>query len=339
MAMWFQWMWEPFAAGADFNSLPAIEWTQEHSEIPVFCVMAYLAFIFQVPPLLQDKPPLKLKGLFAAWNLLLSLFSFAGFYYTVPVLVANLWANGFRYTVCTDPVHWYLRGPPGLWVMLFIYSKIPELFDTVFLVLRKRQVIFLHWFHHCTVLLYCWHAYHNRIAPGLWFAGMNYSVHSVMYLYYFLQTVGMLRTVTKRIAPLITSIQILQMVMGVVVTFSSAVWHHDGGEKACFVNPANYKLGLGMYGIYFVLFAFLFKKLYLSGPAGKRQPGRSEREFCGVGMETGDAAGHFLTRRGVPGEVTMSLDMERRSGGSPRQPPANAPSRAVSQHSPSPKLD
>ena len=35
-------------------------------------------------------------------------------------------------------------------------------------------------------MLYCWHAYHNRIAPGLWFASMNYLVHSVMYTYYFL---------------------------------------------------------------------------------------------------------------------------------------------------------
>lgn len=58
--------------------------------------------------------------------------------------------------------------------------------DTVFLVLRKREVIFLHWFHHVTVLLYCWHAYHHSVAAGLWFATMNYSVHSIMYLYYFM---------------------------------------------------------------------------------------------------------------------------------------------------------
>ena len=53
---------------------------------------------------------------------------------------------------------------------LFIFSKLPELFDTAFLVLQKKKVIFLHWFHHTTVLLYCWHAYHNRIGPGIWCA-------------------------------------------------------------------------------------------------------------------------------------------------------------------------
>ena len=82
--------------------------------------------------------------------------------------------EGFQFTVCTDPQSWYLDGPVGLWVGLFIFSKIPELLDTAFLVLQQKRVIFLHWFHHCTVMLYCWHAYHNKVAPGLWFATMNY---------------------------------------------------------------------------------------------------------------------------------------------------------------------
>jgi len=68
--------------------------------------------------------------------------------------------------VCEDPNTWYNNGPVGMWVGLFIFSKIPELLDTVFLVLQKKRVIFLGWFHHTTVLMYCWHAYHNCIAPG-----------------------------------------------------------------------------------------------------------------------------------------------------------------------------
>jgi elongation of very long chain fatty acids protein 6 len=66
-------------------------------------------------------------------------------------------------------------------------------------VLQKKRVIFLGWFHHTTVMLYCWHAFHNCIAPGLWFATMNYLVHSVMYTYYFLMVFKPLRPYARAI--------------------------------------------------------------------------------------------------------------------------------------------
>ena len=62
------------------------------------------------------------------------------------------------------------------------------------------------------VLLYCWHAYHNRIGPGLWFASANYTVHSVMYTYYFLMAAG-LHKLAHPCAPIITTMQILQMMV------------------------------------------------------------------------------------------------------------------------------
>merc|ERR1712072_138491 len=67
-----------------------------------------------------------------------------------------------------------MDGPAGLWLTLFIFSKIPELIDTAFLVIRKKPVIFLHWYHHFTVMLYCWHALDTTAAPGIWFAAMNF---------------------------------------------------------------------------------------------------------------------------------------------------------------------
>ena len=65
--------------------------------------------------------------------------------------------QSFEETVCSSPLSGWGTGPSGFWVMLFIFSKLPELIDTVFIVLRKRQLIFLHWYHHVTVLLFCWH--------------------------------------------------------------------------------------------------------------------------------------------------------------------------------------
>ena len=68
-----------------------------------------------------------------------------GCYKTAPVLIEGVREHGFTYTTCTDPKEWYLNGASGLWSTLFVFSKIPELLDTVFLVLQKKPVIFLHW--------------------------------------------------------------------------------------------------------------------------------------------------------------------------------------------------
>ncbi|CAN0512742.1 unnamed protein product [Discosporangium mesarthrocarpum] len=56
-------------------------------------------------------------------------------------------------------------------------QQIPELGDTFFIVLRKKPLIFLHWYHHVTVLLYCWHSYYEQTTYGLYFICMNYTVH------------------------------------------------------------------------------------------------------------------------------------------------------------------
>lgn len=58
-----------------------------------------------------------------------------------------------------------------------VLVQIPELGDTVFVVLRKKPLIFLHWYHHVTVLLYCWHSYYEQTTYGLYFISMNYTVH------------------------------------------------------------------------------------------------------------------------------------------------------------------
>lgn len=34
----------------------------------------------------------------------------------------------------------------GFWTWLFVLSKLPELGDTIFIVLRKQPLIFLHWY-------------------------------------------------------------------------------------------------------------------------------------------------------------------------------------------------
>lgn len=149
----------------------------------------------------------------------------------------------------------------------------------MFLVIRKKPVIFLHWYHHVTVLLFCWHAWHIVAGYGIWFATMNFSVHSIMYSYYFATNIGLFKLV-RPFAPIITFLQIAQMIAGMFILImvakyvSTATETTEGGFEAssssykpdaCNVDAANLKLGLAMYFSYFVLFAMFFWEKYIGG--------------------------------------------------------------------------
>jgi len=247
-----------------------IQWTADHMELPVAAIGFYLLFIFHGQKLLAK--PMDLKLAFSVWNFGLSIYSMYGASRMVPYMWNVVSTKGFRYSICENG--WQNNEHPEMvyWLMLFIYSKYAELIDTVFLVLRKKNVIFLHWFHHVTVLLYCQHAWAMMISAGPWFATMNYCVHSIMYMYYFLAKIGYYKLL-QPIAPLITVVQILQMVGGMYILLNVAneqlaavqmpgeSWK-DASLRTCRVDPANWKMGLLMYFSYFVLFVLLFFDKY-----------------------------------------------------------------------------
>jgi len=275
---------------SSFDAQAAIKWSVDHDEIPIFAITLYLAAIFWIPPKLVGTTPLKLRRTWALWNALLAVFSMFGASRTLPTLYTALRMHGFRFTTCTDSIDWYLgvnERPCGMWMTLFIFSKIPELIDTIFLVIQQKEVIFLHWFHHITVLLYCWHAYTSSpAATGLWFAAMNFTVHSVMYTYYFFSISGM-RKLARPLAPAITILQIAQMAVGCGVTVYAAGEHYTWagaiarGESilppTCAGTPESYKLGLGMYSSYLLLFSALFYANYLA-------PGAKNEIECGCSV-------------------------------------------------------
>jgi len=257
-----------------FNGFTWTRITSEHWHIPLVATALYLLMIPLVKRIMADRKPLYLQSIVVTWNFALSIFSMAGVAYCVPQLLfgrdVGLFTGGFYPSVCTHASS-YGMGESGFFVALFIYSKLAELFDTLWLLLRKSPVILLHWYHHATVLLYCWHAYSVRIGTGLWFAAMNYSVHALMYFYFGVTQTGPKgRKLAKKFSMMITSLQLLQMVVGIYVTISSVLYHAQG--KTCYVSLTNSFLGLVMYSSYFVLFLQLFLSHYVFNKKDAKLP-------------------------------------------------------------------
>ena len=147
---------------------------------------------------------------------------------------------------------------------IYVHTNTSELIDTLFIVIHKKKLIFLHWYHHITVLLYCWHSYVTKTPSGLFFVVMNYGVHSIMYFYYFLMAIK----IRPPWAMMVTTLQISQMVVGVILTILGFVYV---GTDQCWIGHDNNVAAFVMYGSYLFLFVQFFVSRYLAQAAKKKQ--------------------------------------------------------------------
>jgi len=252
-----------------FNMRDSVIWNDEHWQIPYIFLVLYLITLFFVPRIMESREPFKNKNILFWWNVGLSLFSFAGVYNVVPRVLfsqkAGLLTQGYYEAICghTD---WFANGWCGLFCCLFVYSKIYELGDTFWKLLRKSPVSFLHWYHHCTVLVYACHSSKAACSVGIWFCAMNYSVHFIMYGYYAI-TQTSLKNWAKQWGIIITTLQIMQMFAGLFILLSAAHFKIRGYE--CHSDEGNILFGLLIYASYAVLFINFFIQRWICPPKKK----------------------------------------------------------------------
>ncbi|CAD2213988.1 fatty acid elongase [Angomonas deanei] len=219
--------------------------------------------------------PAWLRYAMVLWNLFLSAFSCSGMIVMVPALIKQFAKDGWHNTLCIHHDELLYSTTVGFWTGLFALSKIFELIDTVFLVLQKQKLPpFLHWYHHVSVLIFSWMSYTVGNSTMAIFAAMNITVHTIMYFYFAVCAMG-LKRIARPFAKFITTIQILQMVGGSVVTFYSFVVNFqsyqngidDVNKLPCAVNKATARFGSIMYLSYLYLFSKLFVNSYMRKPA------------------------------------------------------------------------
>jgi elongation of very long chain fatty acids protein 6 len=184
-------------------------------------------------------------------------------------LLVQLREHGFRYTVCQLPKKIDMQGYDlDIWVSFFVLSKVGEFFDTVLKICLMKKFLFLHWYHHLMTAWLGWLSLAYDASPGQWYAGINYTVHGPMYTYFFLSSVlsrPMFDRWCRPIAPFITTIQILQMIVYVAVNSFASYYYYYASETEghCHIHPLNLQLNAIVTVSYLFLFSVLFFNKYV----------------------------------------------------------------------------
>ena len=254
----------------DFRTIH--QWYRDNWTIAVYVSVLYAVTIFGLKQWMQNKKEgYDVRRWLFLWSTGLAVFSIIGSSINGTRLWSVVFKEGLLRTVCIDrdepqnvSVH-LASNRYGLWSWCFVLSKIIELGDTYFIILKKQWLIFLHWYHHITVLLYTWYAYVEFNAVNQWFLWINYAVHSIMYTYYSIRASGIYRPPIW-INMFITVLQIIQMIIGlslsiyIYLNVGDPNWKCDSnnekGLELCYVSFA-------MYFSYFLLFLHFFLGTYI----------------------------------------------------------------------------
>lgn len=144
----------------------------------------------------------------------------------------------------------------GAW--FYFFSKIIDLLDTTFFVLRKKnnQVSFLHVYHHTITVLFSWG--YLKYAPGeqgVIIGILNSGVHIIMYFYYMVAAMGPQYQKYLWWKKYMTSIQLIQFVL--ILGYMVAV-----GAKGCNMPKTLTFFFVGNTIIFLYLFGNFYRKTY-----------------------------------------------------------------------------
>jgi len=259
----------------------AVQFFQDSYWIPTIATMLYALLITFGPIVMKNRSRWRyLKHTMVVWNFIAFTFSLIGAYrviaasYVATVIQDmsveayfcgdDVVAADWNLTIVLSSLRKRCESWQGccLWVNFFVLSKIPEMTDTLFLVLAKKNVRFIHWYHHITVMWFCWVSVSYATAAGPFFALMNLTVHSLMYFWYFLAAADKLLArglkPGKTISAFLTILQILQFIFGVTVTFYIASFP----KGTCLNHPNAITFSVVIYISYLMLFVWFFYKAY-----------------------------------------------------------------------------
>ncbi|XP_022697826.1 elongation of very long chain fatty acids protein 4-like [Varroa jacobsoni] len=261
------------------------EWVSAQPWTLISIVASYLYMVYiWGPKFMRDRKPYELTTLTRLYNIFQVVASL-GFAIRIWTLFYVTMGNSL---LCTPPDR--RTDPLAKKFMFTVYYywwlRVIDFADTLFFVLRKRQrqITFLHVFHHVVVVAAAWGSAYFGLTNLLIFTlCLNSVVHSVMYSYYFLSTLG------PAVQPYLwwkrhlTKLQILQFFI-MMAHLSIPIW------KSCGYPPAIVYGWMGAVGAILLLFVNFYIQSYRIQRKQAKDVQKAGKLANGLMAANGDAA-------------------------------------------------
>jgi len=261
------------------------------SKAAATALVSYLAIIFGIQELMKTRQPLRLNALFQLHNIILTLGSGLLLVCMAEEVIPLIWRTGLFDSACS-PKSWTPR--LEFYYIINYYFKYLELLDTVFLVLKKKPLAFLHVYHHAVTAFLCFTQLNGRTSISWVVIGLNLAVHVLMYYYYY-ATAGGKKIWWKKY---LTTMQITQFVIdlfavyfGTYARLATKYWNLSAPGD-CAGTEASALFGCGVLTSYLFLFIKFYIDTYKQKPTVQRLQSAANGVANGIAHTNGIANGH-----------------------------------------------